>query len=65
MNTKLYADEAPILESVFADLAPDAVSIQDIATGALDGANCLDHWYWEPLSYRELLEWTQEGGIDQ
>jgi hypothetical protein len=65
MNTKLYTDETPILESVFVDLAPNAISIQDLATSALDGADCLDRWYWQPLSYRELLEWTQEGGMDQ
>lgn len=50
----MYADETPILESVFVDLAPNAVCIADVADGILAT------WYWIPLSYQELLEWTDE-----
>jgi hypothetical protein len=57
----MYADETPILESVFVSLAPDAVSITDIITAEplFDGSHDYG-WFFEPLSYRELLEWTSE-----
>jgi hypothetical protein len=48
-------DETPVLESVFVDLAPEAIDIRDIAR-----ANSVDDWFWSPLSYRELPEWSEE-----
>jgi hypothetical protein len=54
----MYADDTPILESVFEDLAPDAVSISDIIEDGLPLGDM--YWYFVPLCYRELLEWTQE-----
>jgi hypothetical protein len=51
----MIPDETPILESVFVDFAPEAMDIRDIAR-----TNSIDDWFWSPLSYRELLEWTEE-----
>jgi hypothetical protein len=51
----MYAVETPVLESVFVDLAPDAIDIRNIVRD-----DSIDTWYWSPLSYRELLEWMEE-----
>lgn len=54
----MYADETPILESVFIDLAPNAADITDIVSEDMPLRDI--YWYFVPLTYRELAEWTVE-----
>lgn len=54
----MYATETPILESVFVDVAPDAAGIADVISEGLSPD--VAHWFFLPLSYPELLEWTEE-----
>ena len=47
----------PDPESVFVTHAPDAV---DVAGPNGIATYRLAEWYWAPLSYQELAEWTDE-----
>lgn len=54
----MHATETPILESVFVDLAPNAADITDIISEGMPLADV--YWYFVPLSYGELVEWSEE-----
>ena len=47
-------DETPILESVFVDVADGATDINRVVSLGLPD------WYWVPLSWSELMDWTDE-----
>jgi hypothetical protein len=54
----MYDIDTPILESVFVDLAPNAANISDVISEGMPVADIF--WYFVPLSYVELAEWTAE-----
>ncbi|USL89212.1 hypothetical protein SEA_POOMPHA_82 [Mycobacterium phage Poompha] len=50
----MYADETPILESVFVDLAPDCEDIRDI-TEHRQSDDALLGFEWSDLDWQNLL----------
>lgn len=48
-----YPTDLPVLESVFADVAPDAIDLHEV------WGNYPSH----PYTYQELLETTREGMV--